>query len=68
MPSLDKRSEIICKTTLIVVFLLGVALLLGGLWGNRQYEAAGGEMTDNIDHYGGEGTAAAAARAIEAYR
>ncbi len=41
MPSVDKRSEIICKATLILVFLIGVALLLGGLWGNRQFEAAG---------------------------
>ena len=40
MPSVDKRSETICKATLILVFLLGIALLLGGLWGNRQYEAA----------------------------
>ena len=38
------------------------------LRGLGQMYAAGGEMTDNIDHYGGEGTAAAAARAIEAYR
>ena len=41
MPSVDKRGEIVCKATLIVVFLVGVALLLGGLWGNRQFEAAG---------------------------
>ena len=40
MPSMDKRSEIICKATLILVFLIGIVLLLGGLWGNRQYEAA----------------------------
>ena len=41
MPSVDKRGEIVCKATLIVIFLIGVALLLGGLWGNGQYEAAG---------------------------
>ncbi len=37
----DRRSEIVCKATLAAVLLLGIALLLGGLWGKRQFEAAG---------------------------
>lgn len=38
------------------------------LKGLGQMYAAGGEMTDNIDAAGGEGTAVFAARAIESYR
>ena len=37
------------------------------LSGLGQMYAAGGEMTDNIDRYGGEGTAAFASRAIRAF-
>ena len=37
------------------------------LAGLGQMYAAGGTMTENIDRAGGEGTAAFAARAIEAY-
>jgi len=41
MSSHDNRSEIVCKATLGVLFLLGIALLLGGLWGNGQYQKSG---------------------------
>ena len=41
MRSQDKRGEFTCKATLLLLFLLGLALLLAGLWGNSQYNAAG---------------------------
>ena len=41
MNSLNNRSEALCKATLGVLFLLGIALLLGGLWGNTQYQESG---------------------------
>ena len=37
------------------------------LSGLGQMYAAGGEMTDNIDRYGGEGTAVFASRAIRVF-
>ncbi len=34
-------SETRCKLTLLILFLLGAALILGGLWGIRQYQQSG---------------------------
>lgn len=34
-------SEIRCKLTLLILFLLGAALILGGFWGIRQYQQSG---------------------------
>ena len=34
-------SETRCKLTLLILFLLGAALILGGFWGIRQYQQSG---------------------------
>ena len=34
-------TETRCKLTLLILFLLGAALILGGLWGIRQYQQSG---------------------------
>lgn len=34
-------SETRCKLTLLILFLLGAAMILGGLWGIRQYQQSG---------------------------
>lgn len=34
-------TETRCKLTLLILFLLGAALILGGLWGIRQYQKSG---------------------------
>ena len=41
MRNRGKGSEILCKVTLAVLFVLGIVLILGGVWGNGQFETAG---------------------------
>ena len=41
MDKADKRSILRCHLTLMLLMVLGIGLVLGGLWGNRQYTDAG---------------------------
>ena len=41
MEKSERQSNLRCRLALVLFFLLGVCLLVGGIWGNRQYVAAG---------------------------
>ena len=41
MEKSERQSNLRCGLALVLFFLLGVCLLVGGIWGNRQYVAAG---------------------------
>ena len=43
-------AETRCKIALLILFLLGAALIAGGLWGSREYQNSGFDQ-ENAYHY-----------------